>query len=254
MSQKLLNKLDNATYTTAALMLYIATDMDLAAMNYDSGNYWYSQYPNVEDYFQRIQRPNIVEADELPGVFIGITSLKDPTSFRNGHHTVEAVSFVSYDIFKQWQHTRYNHRPAEYHALKRRLTAAMLKTIERVIPGIADNLLHCEMSTPLSNDHYVRSTYGSSYGTEKTLRQIGPFSFNARSEIQNLFLCGASTSAHGLSGATSSGLGVAAALLDCRPSELLTQTGQSLKVIKAASHKQAESPLICNPTPLTESA
>ena len=107
----------------------------------------------------------------------------------------------------------------------------MLKTIEHIIPGISDHLLFCELSTPLSNEHFVKSTNGCCYGTEKTLRQIGPFSYQGRTEIQNLYLCGASTAAHGLSGATASGLIIASRLLACRPSELLKNTGQKLKVI-----------------------
>jgi len=231
LSQKLRRQLDSFTYTTAALVLYLATDLDLTKMNFDSGNYWYTPFNDVEEYYRRIQNPDVVNADECPGVFLGISSLKDPGSLRNGHHTIEAVNFISYDIFKQWQHTTYNNRPEEYYALKQKLTASMLKTIEHIIPGISEHLIYCDLSTPLTNEHYVRSTNGSCYGTEKTLRQLGPFSFKGRSEIKNLFLCGASTTAHGLSGATSSGMGVASTLLSCRPSELLKNTGQTLNVV-----------------------
>ncbi len=231
LSKKLLKKLDQFTYTTAALVLYIATDLDLASMNLDSGNYWYTAFGDAEEYYRKAQHPDVVNADECPGVFLGISSMKDPTSFRNGHHVIEAVSFISYDVFKPWQHTAFDNRPEEYHALKRKLTASMLKAIEHIIPGISDHLVFCDLSTPLTNDHYVKSTNGSCYGTEKTLRQFGPFSFSGRSEIKNLFLCGASTTAHGLSGATSSGIGVASSILSCRPSELMSNTGQTLKII-----------------------
>jgi len=231
LSKKLLRKLDQFTYTTAAVVLYIATDLDLAGMNLDSGNYWYTGYDDVEEYYRKAQHPDVAEADECPGIFLGISSMKDPTSFRNGHHIIEAVSFISYDVFRPWQHTSFDNRPEEYHALKRKLTASMLKAIEHIIPGISDHLVYCDLSTPLTNDHYVKSTNGSCYGTEKTLRQFGPFSFSGRAEIKNLFLCGASTTAHGLSGATSSGIGVASTLLCCRPSELMKNTGQTLKIM-----------------------
>ena len=157
--------------------------------------------------------------------------MKDPSSFRNRHHTIEAVNFISHDVFKRWRNTQSGERPEEYHALKRKLTAAMLKTIENIVPGISDHVIYSNLSTPLSSEHYVKSTQGACYGTEKTLRQIGPFSFHNRSEIKNLYLCGASTTGHGLSGSTSSGLGVASMLLSCRPSELLKDTGQKLNVV-----------------------
>ena len=105
----------------------------------------------------------------------------------------------------------------------------MLNSLEMVIPGIKDHVVFSELGTPLTNDHYVRSTRGSCYGTEKSLGQIGPFCYKQFSEIENLGLCGASI-LHGVSGATLSGLHVAAAILGCRPSELLTATGQNLRI------------------------
>ncbi len=234
-SSKLRKKLDSATYTTSAVVLYLATDLDLHAMALDSGNYWYAKSPDFEAYYSQSRSSTIAEVDEVPGVFLGVTSMKDPTSFRNGHHVIEAVNFISYDVFRCWRNTQVGERPEEYRALKRKLTAAMLKTIENIIPGISDHILYSDLSTPLSSEHYVQSTQGACYGTEKTLRQIGPFSFHNRSEIENLYLCGASTTAHGLSGSTSSGLGVASMLLSCRPSELLKDTGQKLNVVSRSA-------------------
>jgi phytoene dehydrogenase-like protein len=113
----------------------------------------------------------------------------------------------------------------------------MLKSLEHVIPGIRDRILFSELGTPLTNDHYVRSTRGASYGTEKILKQIGPFSFKQFSEIKNLYLCGASI-LHGVSGATTSGLVLTAAILDCRPSELLKARGQELRIFSPGQTDQ----------------
>ena len=105
----------------------------------------------------------------------------------------------------------------------------MLKSLERVIPGIGEHIVFSDLGTPLTSDHYVRSTRGACYGTEKVLKQLGPFSFKQFSEIKNLYLCGASI-LHGVSGATTSGLMLTAAIMDCRPSELLKKTGQELRI------------------------
>jgi hypothetical protein len=78
-----------------------------------------------------------------------------------------------------------------------------------------------ELGTPKTNQYYIKSTNGNVYGTEKTLNQIGPFSFSAKSEIENLFLCGASTLSHGVGGATNSGVVTAAKVLNCSPQKLL---------------------------------
>lgn len=232
LSFRLQKKLDRTRYSTAALTLFLATDLDLAAMGMDSGNYWYAPDRDLESLFARAQEPDTVN-DQLPGIFFGITSLKDPASFKNGHHTIEVVRFITHEAFSPYEGSTPGRRPEGYAALKDKLTAAILRSLERIIPGISGHVLFCELGTPLTSDHYVRSTRGACYGTEKTLWQIGPFSFKKFSEIDALCLCGASTLCHGVAGATTSGLALAAAILGRRPSELLTATGQELRIFPA---------------------
>ncbi len=228
LSGGLRRKLDRTRYSIAALTLFLATDLNLESIGMDSGNYWYVPDSNFESLFIRAQNPASVD-DELPGIFFGITSIKDPSGFRNGHHTIEVVRLMTYDVFSAYEGTIPGKRPKEYLKLKEKLTAAMLKSLERIIPGITGHILFSELGTPLTSDHYVRSTRGACYGTEKSIWQIGPFAFKQFSEIRNLHLCGASI-LHGVSGATTSGLMLAAAIKDCRPSEMLKATGQELRI------------------------
>ena len=233
LSRGLQRKLDRTRYSVAALSLFLATDLDLEGMGMDSGNYWYAANDDLEALFDRIQRPQTLGDEELPGLFLGVTTLKDPTALNSGHHTIEAVTFSSYDSFAAYVGSATGERPEAYEALKRRLMDKMLKNVELFIPGIRDHLLFAELGTPLTNRHYVRATRGACYGTEKNLKQIGPFSFGANSEIRGLGMCGASILAHGVGGATSSGLGLAADLLGCRPSELLRSRDADLRTYAA---------------------
>jgi all-trans-retinol 13,14-reductase len=230
LSPGLRRKLDRTRYSIAALSLFLATDLDLESMGMDSGNYWYTPDNDFESVFTRAQDPDTVN-DRLPSIFFGITSIKDPSSFRNGRHTIEVVRFITYRAFAAYGDSTSGSRPKEYGDLKNRLIGAMLNSLGRIIPGISSHLLYCDLGTPLTNDHYVRSTQGACYGTEKSLTQIGPFAFKQFSEIRGLYLCGASI-IHGVSGATMSGLILAAAILGCRPSELLKTTGQELRILK----------------------
>jgi phytoene dehydrogenase-like protein len=227
-SSGLRKKLCRTRYSIAAAILFLATDLDLESMGMDSGNYWYIPHRDLESFFKSALHPDTVN-DPLPGIFFGITTLKDPSGF-TGHHTIEAVRFLAYEAFASFAGSANGRRSKkEYLNLKSKVAGAMLKSLGRVIPGIGDHILFSELGTPLTFDHYVRSTRGSCYGTEKSFGQIGPFCFKQFSEIENLCLCGASI-LHGVSGASLSGLHLAAAVLGCRPSELLLPTGQNLKI------------------------
>ncbi|HTE34203.1 MAG TPA: hypothetical protein VK666_27680, partial [Chryseolinea sp.] len=110
----------------------------------------------------------------------------------------------------------------------------LLNSLERVVPGIKDHVVQMDLGTPITNEFYVNGTSGNSYGTEKTLKQIGPFAFNMRSEIDNLYLCGASILAHGVSGSTNSGIATAAKILGCTPDDLINPIeGQQTRVYEA---------------------
>ena len=228
LSTGLQRKLSRTKYSIASVTLFLAVDLDLESMGMDSGNYWYLPNNDLETLFAHAMDPESVN-DPLPGVFFGITTLKDPSSFTGAGHTIEAVMFLTYDAFAAFEGSLHGRRPAEYLALKDKLSAAILNSLEKIIPGISRHVIFSELGTPLTSGHYVCSTRGSCYGTEKSLGQIGPFSYKQFSEIENLGLCGASI-IHGVSGATLSGLHLAAAILDCRPSELLRAKGQNLRI------------------------
>ena len=94
--------------------------------------------------------------------------------------------------------------------------------------------MQLELGTPKTNEFYINSTNGNVYGTEKTFNQIGPFSYQNKSEIKNLFLCGASTLSHGVGGATYSGIAAAAQILRCMPQDLLIpDENQNIRIYDA---------------------
>lgn len=55
------------------------------------------------------------------------------------------------------------------------------------------------------------------------LNYVGPFSYKNKSEIENLFLCGASTFSHGVAEATQSRIVATMWTLNCKPKDLLIE-------------------------------
>jgi phytoene dehydrogenase-like protein len=160
------------------------------------------------------------ETDEFTGLFISCSSLKDPTSFDGSHHTLEVVTFIDYDDFTA-RLNKGDKNSKAYIELKERLCNKLLNSLEKVVPGIRKNIVQMQLGTPLTNEHYIQSTKGNVYGTEKGFYQTGPFSFNAKTEIDNLYMCGASIMAHGVAGSAYSGLKTAALILKCKEDDLV---------------------------------
>ena len=143
------------------------------------------------------------------------------------------MALASPRSFERWRNTRPGERPDAYRQLKQRLGDEILDAIEGFVPGFRERVVLRSLSTPLTNMHFVRASEGGIYGIEKTLGNLGPFSFPLRSHVRGLHQCGASTLAPGINGVTKSGLAAAAAALGCRPDELLSATGPSVQILPA---------------------
>jgi phytoene dehydrogenase-like protein len=227
-------KLRRTRYSGSALSLFAAVDLDVRALGLDSGNYWIYDDSDVEGVYREGLTPWPNEGKRhTPGQFLTLTTLKDPSKRYQGHHTLESFVFVGYGAFRRWAETRVGERGDDYTTLKEELTTAMLRGLERVVPGISERVVFKELGTPLTNVHYCAATLGNLYGTEKSRFQVGPFGFQTGGDLPGLSLCGASTVGHGVLGAAMSGL-MAAKRITRRPiAELLTPKGRPLVLLQA---------------------
>ncbi|MEC8895537.1 MAG: NAD(P)/FAD-dependent oxidoreductase, partial [Planctomycetota bacterium] len=205
----------------------------------DSVNYWICSEPDVSATYDYALKENLEEEGVPPGLFLTVTTLKDPAKRQDGIHTMEAFSLVSYDAFKHWREGATGERGRDYEDFKEALKHRMLTGLERVVPGLRDSLEFCDVGSPLTNDYYVNAFRGNAYGTAKVAGQIGPFSFPLETEIPGLYHCGASTVSHGVMGVMISGLEAAAKMLGRPSSSLLNTPGGEISLHSAEEAARA---------------
>ena len=238
LSRRLRQKVDRARYSTSALSLFFAVDMDLRAAGLDSGNYWFYEHADVDAIYRQGLTDYALQAETPPGMFLTVTTLKDPSKRHHGHHTGEAFVFVGYDAFAQWASEASGRRSAGYEALKEDLSWRLFRALDRRVPGRSRHVVFWSLGTPLTNVHYLQAHRGNLYGVEKSPAQAGPLGFATRTEFEGLLLVGASTLSHGVSGATATGLAAARSILQCRTADLLRQAGPPLRLYPAEDVSQ----------------
>jgi all-trans-retinol 13,14-reductase len=232
LSNPLRKRLSNTRYSVTSLILFITVEMDVEAAGIDSGNIWMLKDQDMDSLFADMSVKDILKEEEFPAAFISCTTLKDPVSFNGKYHNFEVVTFLDYSFFEQ--HEQQAIRSALYLEHKERLTQKLLNSFEKVLPGVREHIVQMELGTPITNEYYINSTRGNVYGTEKSFKQTGPFSYSKKSEIENLYLCGASILSHGVAGASNSGVTTAAAVLQCKPEALLSpQPNQEVRIYEA---------------------
>lgn len=220
-SKKLNKKLDKTKYSVTSLILFLTLDMDVTKYGIDSGNIWNFKDEHIDDHFETLMKGDVTEGEEFPAFFMSCTTIKDPVSFNGRYHNFEVVTYVDYDSFSAFDGEDY-HCP-EYSLFKDKIIQKFLNSVEKIIPEARQHIVQAELGTPKTNQFYINSTRGNVYGTEKTLNQVGPFSYKNKTEFEHLFLCGASTLSHGITGATYSGLATAAIILNCKQDDLLLE-------------------------------
>lgn len=233
LSPKLLKKLEATRYSVTSLMFFISVDMDVREAGLDSGNIWYMPGKDMDEVYNGLTRVSILETDEFDSLFISCSSLKDPLSFNGRHHTIEVVTFIDYDCFKNLYPEGADTNEV-YVKIKDRLCEKLQNTFKRILPEVHKNIVHIEAGTPITNEHYVKTTKGNVYGTEKGFMQTGPFSYKAKTEIENLYMCGASIMSHGVAGSSYSGVKTAAEVLGCTEADLVQKDeNQHLRIYDA---------------------
>jgi phytoene dehydrogenase-like protein len=198
--------------------VYLGLDIDLSE-RMPNTNYLYSTSFDTEGLYQDCYEGRV--PSELT-LFITVASVKDPHTKAiapEGHSNLQIMTMVPAD-YSLWgiekgpvSGEKYHRNPV-YQSLKQRLTDALVEGAERVIPGIRDHIVWKEAATPISQEHFTFSTGGTSYGIELTVDQFGPNRPSPETEIDGLFLAGASTVfAHGIAGVMRGGVGCASAIL-----------------------------------------
>ncbi len=220
LSSKLVKRLHKTKYSCTSLMLFLTVDMDVRKAGLDSGNIWIMPHADMDEFYDEMMTLDIQVGDEFPGLFVSCTTLKDPSSYDGRHHCIEAITYINHESFERFKNEK-TERSDAYLKFKEVLTQKILNSLEKVAPGIKKHIVHQELGTPITNEFYINSTNGSVYGTEKSFKQIGPFAFSPKSEIENLYLCGASIMSHGVAGAGYSGIQTAAKILKCLPDDLI---------------------------------
>jgi phytoene dehydrogenase-like protein len=237
-SPRVRKHLRKTKWSVSALSLFLAVDMDVKAAGMDSGNFWWYAHDDVDAIYKNGMRAWGPD-EEIPGMFLTCTTLKDPTKIKKGHHTLESFAFIDKGSFKQWASSKFGERPDSYAELKKVLMDKMLKGVGRIIPGLDKHVVFADLGTPLTNEHYVAATNGNLYGTEKSRWQVGPFAWQTKTDIAELYLCGASTLSHGVLGATMGGLFAAKAIMRTGIEQLLRAEPAPARMVREVHARRA---------------
>ena len=141
-------------------------------------------------------------------MFVSFPSLKDPAC--TGGPTAEVVAVVADSVFAPWIGAADGERPEEYVALKCWIEDRLLTQFLRHFPALRPLVRFHELSTPVTQRHFVRSLQGSMYGIEMSAERLATPALQIRTPVPGLLLAGQDVMGPGVPAASMSGLLAAA--------------------------------------------
>jgi phytoene desaturase len=153
----------------SALLLYLATDLDLEALGATHEMFLYRTWDHDESYQQ-------VLAGKPAGVSLTIPTLVDPSVAPPGEHLICVTSLISYDSVTSWRDEKEHYGEL------------LLDEVEWVFPGFRDHIKFMEGGTPRTLERYTLNLSGAIYGWEQSPEQSGINRLGRRTPIEGLYL------------------------------------------------------------------
>lgn len=191
------------------IALYLGFEGDIRALGASAANVWIYETWDVE----RAIWMNPVEED-APGLFVSFASLKDAAHDPGSQqrHTAEVVAFADWNVFAPWHGTDPKHRPEDYLALKDWTERRLVTQFQRHFPALAPLIRYHELSTPLSQAHFVAAHEGAMYGLEMSRERLRSARLRCSTPLPGLYLAGQDAAGPGVQGAFMGGFMAAASI------------------------------------------
>lgn len=204
--------LDELEPTQSYIGLCIGVHATAAELSLSKSNLWI--YPSM-DHDANVTAAAMNPDAPFPGVFISFPSVKDPT-WQNrypGRSTIQVIAPAKYDHFVRWRGSRWMERGRDYENYKSTLTRQLLQILYQHVPAIKGKVDICELSTPLTVEHFMHNEKGAMYGLKHNPKRFQLRWLRPDSPVKNLYFTGQDIVTAGISGALSSGLLTAISVL-----------------------------------------
>jgi prolycopene isomerase len=201
--ERYLQKLKKMQHSVSIFVVYIATDLDLAAMNMAHESFYYRDYDHDRNFAHTLN-------GEVDWIGMTVPTLIDPGLAPAGEHLLVLTALLPYSVKTSWQEAKpiYMERLVDIAA--------------DYIPNLKQHINFIEGGSPATLHRYTQNHQGAAYGWDVIPSQIDPIRVKNTSPVPGLYFAGHWCSpGSGVYGVSISGMQAAQQILGIKkPSEL----------------------------------
>ncbi len=204
--------LDQVSPSAAHVCLYIGLNGGPNELELPKANYWV--YPDDLDHDGLVARYEKDLDAPFPVVYISFPAAKDPSWPERypGKSTIDIITVMPFDIFQEWEETRWKKRGEEYEALKEKFAQRLLEQLYRLEPQLKGKVDCYELSSPVTTRHFMNYDRGELYGINHDPNRYDQKFLQPRTAIKNFYLTGQDVVSAGVAGALFAGYITASAM------------------------------------------
>lgn len=206
------DEFNNLKPSVSHIALYIGLNASDEFLNLPKNNFWVYDNYNFEAGIDKA----LVDLNTPPPLaYISFPSAKDPhwkTKFPN-RATVQVLGVGTFAGMKEWESSSWMKRDNSYTNYKEFVKERFLEILLKVVPQIKEHIEICEVSTPLTTQHFSNYQTGEIYGLEHSPARFDAKWLRPKTPIKNLYLTGQDIVAVGIASALMSGVLTSIAIL-----------------------------------------
>lgn len=202
---KLIAKMDPSS---SAIIVYLGLNDSHEKIGLHGQNIWINntgRLHTIDEYSKAL----IVDKKPL-GCFLSFHTVETE---KGDNHTATIIATVNYKYFEKWKDQPCMKRDEEYQKLKQEIADALLDLVEEKLPGLKELVAYCEVSTPLTLEHFSAKRMGSMYSFKTDPSFFPQNVFPVKSEVRGLYQAGTDVCAPGFVAAMMGGTAAAGAII-----------------------------------------
>jgi len=169
--RRYLQRIKKMQHSLSIFVVYLATDLDLKAMNISHESFCYQDFDHDKNYLSTQQ-------GDLSWVSITAPTLVDHALAPEGEHLLMLTTLLPYQAAESWK------------LEKPKFMQTMIEIAAQTIPALEQHILYSEGGSPATMHRYTQNYQGAAYGWDVTPGQVGPARIQNQSPIKGLFFAG----------------------------------------------------------------